>query len=159
MGQPTVALPTIEGESLAGKDVVLPNASAGKVAVLIFGFSKASKNPSSAWAAKLYDDLGTQSGFELYQMPVLEDVPRLIRGMVISGIKKGVAENRRDHFVPIVHGEDLLKQLVNYREPDDAYLVLIDRSGMIVRQEHGQFDSARYSRFRGEIEVLLGEQK
>ena len=79
--------------------------------------------------------------------------------MVISSMKKGVAQNRRDHFIPIVRGEDELKKLVNYREPDDAYLVLIDRSGMIVQQEHGQYDSASYSRFRGEIEASLGNQK
>ncbi len=158
-GQSTSALPRIEGENLAGKDVVLPDASAGEVAVLIFGFSKASKNPTNAWATKLYDDLGNRSGFEIYQLPVLEDVPRFIRGMVISSMKKGVAQNRRDHFIPIVRGGDELKKLVNYREPDDAYLVLIDRSGMIVQQEHGQYDSASYSRFRGEIEASLGNQK
>ena len=56
--------------------IVLPDAAAGKVAVLIFGFTKASKVPTSAWAEKLQADLGTRSEFELYQLPVLESVPR-----------------------------------------------------------------------------------
>ena len=130
-------IPRIEGESLEGQKVVLPDCAAGKVAVLIFGFSKASKNPTSRWAKKISADFGTDSGFELYQLPVLEDVPRLIRGMVISGMKKGVPENMRDHFVPVLQGEAELKKAVNFGEPDDAYLVALDRTGRIVQQVHG----------------------
>ena len=148
-------LPRIEGESLAGQKVVLPDAAAGKVAVLVFGFSKASKTPTSSWAKKVAGDFGTRAGFELYQLPVLEDVPRLIRGMVVSGIRKGVPENLRDHFVPILQGEAELKKAVNYREPDDAYLVLLDNTGKIVQQVHGLPTDESYALLRSEIESLL----
>ena len=93
-------MPKIEGENLAGQKVLLPDAAAGKIAVLIFGFTKASKGPTSAWADKLNADFGTRPDFTLYQLPVLEDVPRLLRGMVISGIKKGVAENTARALCP-----------------------------------------------------------
>jgi hypothetical protein len=46
--QTTQQLPTTEGESLAGSKVVLPDAAEGKVAIFIFGFTKASKNATSA---------------------------------------------------------------------------------------------------------------
>ncbi len=137
MAQSLPQMPRAEGDSLAGNRVVLPGAAAGKVAVLIFGFTKASKVPTGAWATKIRADFGTRSSFEIYQLPVLEDVPRFIRGMVISGIRKGVPENQRDHFVPILQGEADLKKLVSYREPDDAYLIILDRAGNIVQQVHG----------------------
>src|SRR6266700_5667485 len=79
-------LPKIEGESLAGHKVVLPDSAKGNVAVLIFGFTKASKEPTSAWAEKIYGDFGSRPRFELYQLPVLEEVPRFIRGMLISSM-------------------------------------------------------------------------
>jgi len=154
--QGTFQMPKTEGESLAGKQVVLPDAAAGKIAVLIFGFTKDSKGPTSAWADKIAVDFGKQTNFELYQLPVLEDVPRLFRGMVISGIRKGVPEKVRDHFVPILQGEDDLKKLVNYKEKDDAYLVILSRSGGIVQQMHGSPNDASYAQLRTEIESLLG---
>src|SRR5215813_15121454 len=77
----------------------LPISAHGKVAVLVFGFTKASKVPTSAWAQKINAEFGTHNGCEWYELPVLEDVPRLTRGMVISSIKKGVPESRRSHFV------------------------------------------------------------
>ena len=66
-------MPGIAGDSLAGHRVELPDAAGGNIAVLIFGFSKASKAPTSAWAEQLDSHLSSQTGFALYQLPVLED--------------------------------------------------------------------------------------
>lgn len=151
-------MPRIEGESLAGQKVVLPDATKGKVAVLIFGFTRASKTPTGAWGDKTLSDFGSQSGLEVYQLPVLQDAPRFIRGMIISGMKKGVKENVRDHFVPILQGESELKKLVSYKEPDDAYLLLVDRGGQIVQQRHGPFTDAMYGQLRRDIQSLLGQK-
>jgi hypothetical protein len=151
-------MPKIQGESLAGHSVVLPDAAAGKVAVLIFGFTRASKVPTGAWADRLQADLATRPDFQLYQLPVLEDVPRLFRSMVISGIKKGVAENKRDHFVPIVQGEAELKKLVSYKEPDAAYLIILGRAGNIVQQIHGAPNDANAAQVKSTIESLLNQK-
>jgi hypothetical protein len=151
-------MPRIAGESFAGGRVELPDAAKGDIAVLIFGFSKASKAPTSAWSEKLRSDFGSQTGFALYQLPVLEDVPRIIRGVVISGMKKGVPATMRDHFVPILQDGAELKRLVSYQEPDDAYLVLLDRSGQIVGQRHGSFSDAGYRQFESEVLALLNHK-
>lgn len=152
-------MPTISGESLAGGKVVLPEAAKGKVAVLIFGFTKASKEPTKAWATRLNSELGNQPDFVLWQLPVLEDVPRLIRGMVISGMKKTVPGNLRDHFVPIVEREAELKKLVNYKDANDAYLILLDRSSQIVQQLHSASPEAAYAPLRTGIQSLLIEKQ
>lgn len=148
-------MPRLEGESFASRKVVLPDDAQGKVAVLVFGFTKASKGPTSAWGEKTFSAFGNQAGFALYQLPVLEDVPRFVRGIVISGMKKGIKENRRDHFVPIFQGESELKKMVTYKEPDDAYLVVLDPSGKIVQQIHGPLSDAAYEQLRKEIQALL----
>jgi len=88
----------------------------------------------------------------------LEDVPRLLRVMVISGIKKGVPENKREHFVPILQGEAELKKFVHYHEPDDAYLVVLGRTGEIVSQIHGSPDNANYARLRADLESTLNQK-
>jgi hypothetical protein len=152
-------MPKVEGESLSGQKVRLPEAASGKVAVLVFGFTKTSKVATSAWAKKLSADFSNRAEFALYQLPVLEDVPRLVRGMVISSMRKGVPEKARDHFVPILSGEAELKKLVSYKESDDAYLVVLDRTGTIVQQTHGQLSAASYSPLRGEVDSLLGDSK
>jgi len=152
-------MPKIQGESLSGHAVVLPDSATGKVAVLIFGFSKASKGPTGDWEKKISADFASQPAFTVYQLPVLEDVPRFIRGMVISGMKKGVAENKRDHFVPILQGEAALKKLVNYKDSDDAYLVILDPDGKIPGQMHGPLTDTGYSQLRDKLNSQLAGRK
>ena len=60
----------------------------------------------------------------VYQLPVLEEAPRMIRGMITSGMKKGMPESERATFVPVMHNETELKKLVAYNELDDAYLIV-----------------------------------
>jgi hypothetical protein len=153
--QSTQPMPHVEGENLAGHKIALPDDASGKVAVLVFGFTKASKEPTSVWADKILAEYGSRSGFELYQLPVLESVPRFIRGMVISGMKKGAKADRRDHFVPILQEEAALKKLVGYKGPDDAYLVVLNPVGQIVRQLHGPFSDSAYDGLRGELQTML----
>src|SRR5271166_832284 len=117
--------PRLQEENLTGQQVVLPDAASGKVAVLVFGFSRASQNSAGAWMNRLREDFGKSPGFALYQLPVLEEAPRLIRGMIVSGMKKGVAEDLRANFVPVMHNEGELKRLLGYKEPDDAYVVVL----------------------------------
>ncbi len=158
-GVAKVKMTTIEGDSLSGHHFVLPNAASGKVAVLIFGFTKASKVATADWGKKISNDFKGQSDLVLYQLPVLEDVPRWLRGMVISGMRKGVPEEVHDHFVPILNGEAELKKLVSYKEPDDAYLVVLNRAGEIAGQMHGPFTDAANSQLRAQIASLLNGPK
>ena len=61
----------------------------------------------------------------------------MIRGMIVSGIKKGVPESQRANFLIVVHQEDELQKLVGYKEADDAYIVVLDRNGKVAYQTHG----------------------
>ena len=148
-------LPRLQEENLAGQQVVLPDAASGKVAVLIFGFSRASQTPTEAWAKRIRADFAKSSGFELYQLPVLEEAPRFIRGMITSGMKKGVPENQRANFVPVMHSEAELKKLVGYKEADDAYLVVLDRNGKVAFETHGATPDTNYAQLRSKLENLL----
>jgi hypothetical protein len=147
--------PRLHEENLAGQQVTLPDAASGKVAVLVLGFSRASQKSTEAWAKRVQTDFGNSNGFELYQLPVLEEAPRFIRGMITSGMKKGVPENQRSNFVPVMHSEAELKKLVGYKEPDDAYVVVLDRSGKTAFQVHGATPDANYAGLQAKIEGLL----
>ena len=74
---------------------------------------------------------------------------------MISGIKKGVPEDERANFVPVLHNEAELKKLVGYKETDDAYIVVLDRSGKVAYQAHGATPDPSYTHLRAKVESLL----
>src|SRR6516165_7534672 len=147
--------PRLQEENLNGQQVVLPDAASGKVAVLVMGFSKDSKIATEAWAKRIDSDFGKTPGVALYQMPILEAVPKMFRGMVISGIKKGVPESQRANFVPVLHNEDELKKLVGFSAEDDAYIVVLDRSGKIVYQTHATSVDPGYAELKAKLQPLV----
>ena len=147
--------PRLQEENLDGRQVVLPDAVAGRVTVLVVGFSHASSTPSGAWAKRVQDDFGKTPNFALYQLAVIEDAPRMIRGMITSGMKKGVPENQRAYMVPVVHQEAELKKLVNYGAADDAYIVVLDRNGKVVWQTHGSTAGAAYDELHTKVQALI----
>ena len=129
--------PAIEGDNLLGQKVNLPEAAKGHPTVLIIGFTHASQNQTKPWTARLTPE------FNAYSIAVLEDAPRLVRGMAIHGIKGSVPENERDHFIIVLHGERELKEAAGFDTPDDAYLLLLDSDGTVRWRYHGPFsDSA-----------------
>jgi hypothetical protein len=148
-------LPRLQEESLAGQQVVLPEAASGKIVVLVLGFSHASSTPSGAWAKRIRSDFGKAPGFEVYQLAVLEGAPRMLRGMIISGIKKGVPDSERPTFIPVLHNAEQLQKLVGYKAEDDAYIVVLDHSGNLVYQTHGASVDSGYSELRAKVQSLL----
>jgi hypothetical protein len=145
------SLPPTEGETLAGKKVTLPAATGGQPALLIIGFTHGSQTQTKAWA-----DRAAHDRLPAWSVAVLEDVPRLVRGMATHGIRGGTPKDRFDRFVLVFHGEKALKQAVGFDRPDDAYLVVVDGAGMIRHTYHGPVTDAEVEQIGAQLKGTGG---
>jgi hypothetical protein len=123
------AFPSIQGETLTGKKVELPGAFGGQTVVIV-GFTHGSQKQTKEWAQRLH-------GQGAWSVAVLQDVPRLVRGMVVHGIKSGLPKEEYDRFVVTYRGEKELKEAAGFEKPDDAYLMIVDGAGAIRWRLHG----------------------
>ena len=139
------SLPRCEGETLSGKKLALPDAAAGQPALIIIGFTHASQNQTKAWGQRVHDQ------FPVWSIAVLEEVPRLVRGMATHGIKGSVPKEQYDHFLLVYNGEKELKQAAGFDQPDDAYLLVIDSAGAIKWRYHGAVTDAALDQIRAAI--------
>jgi hypothetical protein len=145
------SFPAVDGESLLGAKVSLPGALKGHAAVLVLGFTHASQTQTLAWNAKLESlDLSSRT----FSIAVLEDAPRLVRGMATSGIRNSVPKNRRNRAFIVVRGEKALKEAVGFDRPDDAYLALIDHDGIIQWRLHGAVTDAAAEDLKNRLTAL-----
>jgi hypothetical protein len=138
-------LPRLAGESLSGKEVVLPNDAHGKIALLVIGFTKKSSHATQAWEQRFKKDFGNDQRYVVYPVAVLEDVPRFIRGMVTRSIRRGTPPGEQDRFVTLFQGEADLKRFMSYAVPDEAYLLLLDAKGEVQWHGHGLFGEQDYA--------------
>ena len=144
-------LPKTELETLAGSKLTLPDAAMGKTALLIVGFSHASSKPTGEWAKELDADCRSHPRLVCYQIAVLQDAPRMIRGFITGGIKRDIPKDRRNSFLILVHDEDTWKRLAAFSDPDDAYLVIIDERSNIHWKTHGSLTPAAIKLLREQL--------
>ena len=141
--------PATPAETLTGKKVDLPAIAKGRVAVLVIGFTHASQNQTKPWGQKIPREI------ETYPVAVLEDVPKLFRGMASGGIKSSVAADARERFLLVYKGEKEMKQAVGFDQPDDAYVVLLDPQGAIRWRFHGAVTDAALAELKSQAAALV----
>ena len=151
--------PRILGETANGTPIELPDAAAGKVTLLILGFSKQGGQQTGAWADRVSQDLASDPHFTRYTIAVLEGVPTLLRGMVKSGIEKGTPPAKRDHMVTTVSGQAAWKKYAGVTDTKVPYLVLLDGGGHLRWRGHGLFEQQQYEALRAAVKNLEADGK
>lgn len=139
---PGAPFPAIETNSLADAKVRFPDASKGKPALAVFSFSREASEASKAWGERFEKD---KPG-SVYIVPVLEGAPRLIRGLIRSGMRKEIPSFLHGRTIPIYAGEKEWKARLGFKagQDKDPFLALLDGDGKVAWLHRGPFSPAAY---------------
>lgn len=146
-------LPRLQGKSLSGAEVVLPDAAHGRVTLILFGFSKASGKPCKTWAEHAWPAWRSDAQADVFTVAEMQGIPGFIKGMVLGGIRRDTPADYRSHFVPIFSDRTQWEQVVGFEKsaPNDAYLVLLDPNGVIRWRAHGPYTPALYAQLQQQM--------
>ena len=133
------ALPATAGETLSGKRTVLADVARGHATVLVAGFSREGGSGCGAWVKAIHADSALGS-VTVYQIAMLEGAPGLVRGMIKSGMRKGVAPAEQDHFVVLTQDDKLWRSYFDVTADQEPYVALMDASGKVLWHGHGAPD-------------------
>lgn len=134
----STVMPTTQGQSLSGHEVTLPGATSGHPAVIVIGFSHSSQKSMEHWDKEIGAKVTAKPGVPLYNVAVIQDAPRFLRGMITHSMKAMVPAAGQDRFLTVVQGQDELKKAVDFSTGDEAYVVVLDSAGKIVFRTHGE---------------------
>ena len=112
-----------ETTALSGQVIRLPK-DPPPYALLVLGFSEKSSSDSAACGKRLQEAIPKQVDANVFQLPILEGVPRLVRGFVKRSIKKSVSDGLQSTFIPVFDHEAEWKRLTAFESADDAYILL-----------------------------------
>jgi hypothetical protein len=146
-------VPTTEGKTLSDKPVVVAEAIKGRPALLIVTFSRGAGEGAMGWMRSL-QATGNLSRLAVYQIAALENVPRLFRRVAISGMRKAVPPVRHHLFVILTSDTQAWKDLVNFADEGDPYLVVIDSSGSVKHKIAGEMTEARMQQLAQTLKAL-----
>ena len=132
----TVAALNLPATSLAGKARVFPRDAARPRAIYVMTFSKAAKAEASEWTRSLRarKDLVPS---EVFQVAVLEAVPKLFRSLVISSMKAEIPTELQDHFWVATSAGQQWQECADATDLEEAHVFVLDRGDNIIWRSHG----------------------
>lgn len=150
------AVPQAPVETLSGRSLELSRDVASSLAVLIIGFTRASRAQTSEWSRRLEPELPTAFAAQIYEVAVVADVPRLIRGFVIGQIRASVPKAIHPHFLLVLEHADVWRRLVGAADENAACLVLVSR-GEVVWRGTGKLTEATHQSLIEALRALAPE--
>lgn len=142
---PGMPMPALRGELLTGEKAELPAAAAGKTALIALGFTYDSRLAVDAWTKAFRDRLARDpSGVTFFEVPMIGGLARMARPFIDSGMRKGTPAELHRNVMTVYGGTGDWKKMLDYREKDAAYLILIDGRGIIRWLHAGKFDAEKF---------------
>lgn len=139
---PSADFPTLQTETLTKQEFEIPEDLPPKPALLIIGFTKDSRNQSSAWSNQLRE-LFAEGKVAVFDILVIEDAPRFIRGFIVRSMRKQTPESLHTSFLTVSKDAAALKKWVGYANTDDAFVVLLDKIHQPIWQTQGACEESK----------------
>ena len=149
------ALPELRGEYLTGKNAVLPRDAAGRVALLMLGFTYDSRFQVEAWANRFRRDFGSEPRVTFFEIPMIGGLAKVGKWFIDGGMRRGTPPGDRQNVITVYSGSEDWKRRVGFDDPKNAYLILIDGGGEVVWNYAGSLDERPYGALLSEVSRLL----
>ena len=151
-------LPELRGEYLSGRKAILPKDAAGRVALLLVGFSYQSRFAVEAWTKRFREDFGKNPQVTFYEIPMIGGMARLGKWFIDSGMRRGTPQADHEHVITVYGGTEPWKQRLAVTAEDFAYLVLVDQKGNVAWRHAGPFEETSYQSLAQEVRKLASAQ-
>jgi len=143
--------PPLVGPSLSGKPIVVPDTSSSRYTLVVFGFSRAGGDDAGRWNRRVSSDSSARARADVVVVAELEGAPRLMRGLIARGIRRGTPPSVRDQMMILDHDDALWKRRLAVSATERSYAVLIAPNGRIRWKSDGPYDDSRFTRMRDEL--------
>jgi len=78
------------------------------------------------------------------------------RWFIDSGMRRGTPKTDHEHVVTVYSEAGEWKKRLDFKAPDAAYLVLLDKDGKVAWTFTGGYDAARYTELAAKVRELVG---
>lgn len=136
--------PVIKGESLAGKEIKIPDDIEGKPAVLILAFERKTQEKIDGWTKAVIGRYGDNDSVDYFEIPMIGGwFAKAMSGIIDAGMRGGVPKNLHDNVVTYYGDLDNYFEELNIKDESDCYLFLIDKNGIVRYRTNGEADEQK----------------
>jgi hypothetical protein len=133
--------PRLEAEFLTGRKAVLPDAAAGKSALVMMGFTYDSRFDVEKWAEHVRAEYKGNDTVTFFEVPVIGGMGRMAKWFIDSGMRKGTPKELHENVITVYGGVDRWKKAMAFSKAQEhsAYLALLGPDGRVKWLHRGGF--------------------
>ncbi|HEX4825100.1 MAG TPA: hypothetical protein VFV19_12410 [Candidatus Polarisedimenticolaceae bacterium] len=132
-----IAAAALPVQTLDGVLRAYPADAAAPRSIFVVSYSKAGSKQASAWTKRLMDERAGIAA-SLFQVAVMDDVPKLFRSMAISGMSHDVPIAMHDHFWIVSTGGADWRALAEPPSTKEASVFVVEGREKVVWKGHGE---------------------
>ena len=136
--------PKLHGRTLDDQAIVLPDAGAGNVTLLLIGASRKGGERTGPWKDHFIADFGSNPGVRYYVAALLQAVPAMFRGAIRTAMRSGTPGQQRSHVLTSASDEAEWKKYLDIGDDSLPGVLLLDTNGRVLWSYNGIFDAGRY---------------
>ena len=143
IAQEDAVIAPLSATTLSGVEVSVPDPE--RAAVLVVGFGRSAGRQVRLWRRHID---GIDSAPSVASVLVIDDMPRLVRGVVTRTLRGEVSRERQDSIYLVTEDGDAWRNLAQVDDtdgPDDAYVLRLDGKGQVCFRHVGAVTNAAAS--------------
>ncbi len=86
---------------------------------------------------------------------MLQGVPGFVKPLILHGMRRTISKPEQSRFAPVYEGETAMKNIVGFKEPEAAYLVVATSDGRVVWTSHAPASDTDFAELRKAVSALL----
>lgn len=122
--------PSVEGSTLEQKKFIIPDDFKANLTLLLIGYKQNSQFDIDRWLIGL--DM-TQTKIDAYEIPTIQGMfPQMFSTFIDNGMRSGIPKELWKGVITVYQDGEQIQALTGNKNPNNARVVLINRSGKIL---------------------------
>jgi hypothetical protein len=122
--------PQVQGKSLDGQEITIPDSYRGKVTVLLIGYQQKTQFDIDRWILGL---LQADVPVQIVEVPTIAGMmPQVVQGFIDNGMRSGIPKTDWASVVTVYEDASKIIEAIGNERPQSTHVVLLDKAGKIV---------------------------
>lgn len=144
-------LPDVSGETLTGSPNHVLDLVNGRVAIVIFSFSKDGGKDAQNWNEHLNREYSGNPSVACSTVIELQDAPRLLRGIIKSALSRDMPPYIRERTIVTYQDEALWKRRLGVTDPGRAYVLVLGEGHQILWRSSKAFTALEFDNLESSV--------
>jgi hypothetical protein len=152
----SLLFPTVKGENLSGRHMVLPRDFEGKLNIVIVAFYREQQLLVNSWLPAIQELMRKYPEIHMYELPTISTGYVLMKWIIDNGMRSGIKDTKtRDHTITLYTDTKKFRKELELPTDETIYVMLVDSSGAVRWKSSGSMTPMSAALLSSAVDELL----